>query len=179
MTLTVRNTPVYVLASIAQRINVRNAPVYVLASLRLALKKGGTAKNQLEEKIREAALEDLGSTELSFSQVLASDEHPDQNTSFVATVVGSDIAEGETTFYYNRRPLMDLLIGVNLPKVTVIGLTNTHQLLEQLVTLTGVALEGIDIANQALVVTDNQVTLTAGAGSYFFTPGSQVSIPTT
>lgn len=86
------------------------------------------------------------------------------------------LLSGEMYFHYNRVYMNRM---ASLSSIVIGSAANTHALIPQINTLTGMQLTTSDIVNDVIPAGSPEVTLTAASTSYLFVPGTQVQIGNT
>lgn len=176
MTLTLRNLPSYVLAATPTTVIARSLPVYVLVKEKTPLPKNIEVTQVIADAVSKLIVGETASVDITLGYPLPSGERENKNTS--VDVHGfSGTHEGWKRFYYRRRELDEILMGVELPAIDLTGMTTTLDVIEWLSDQTGVLLTDRDIVDSPLAVEDGHITLTAKDGSYWFVPGTTVTIP--
>lgn len=100
----------------------------------------------------------------------------DYNSKVKVTPNVAALLSGEMYFHYNRVYLNRM---PDLSSIVIGSAANTHALIPQINTLTGMQLSTADIVNDVIPAGYPEVTLTAASTSYLFVPGTQTQIGNT
>lgn len=98
------------------------------------------------------------------------------NSKVKLTPTPTALLSGEMYFHYNRVYMNRM---ASLSAIVIGAAANTHALIAQINTLTGMVLTTADIVNDVIPAGAVEVTLTAAATSYLFVPGTQIQIGNT
>lgn len=167
MSAKVRQAVTYVMYTPIRIPTVRSAVTYVIYG-NLALPKGVDGKTALFNLIHELTEQELRPEDL----IIGAPEVTTENGCNTRIRVTSPLREleGEVYFYYNRAQMNRL----PLPSNFVPSKTDLHLLVPDLTTATGMVLSTSDFVNAP--VTAGKVKIEAASTSYFFIPGSVLSL---
>lgn len=92
------------------------------------------------------------------------------------TPTAAALLSGEMYFHYNRVPMNRM---ASLSTIVIGSAANVHALIPQINTLTGMQLTTGDLVNDNIPAGSPEITITAAATSYLFTPGTQIQLGNT
>lgn len=164
----------YSMVSLPLNLQLRSIGGYIMTPF-LALPLGQTAATalmamilKLSKTVRPASHFNLGQPETG--------DVEGYSTKVKLTPAASALLSGEMYFHYNRVHMNRL---PDLSSIVIGSAANTHALIPQINTLTGMQLTTSDIVNDVIPAGYTEVTLTAASTSYLFTPGTQCQIGNT
>lgn len=164
----------YVMGVLPLSINLRSIGGYAMVTY-LPLPKGQTPAAGLMAMIlaqakivRPASHFTLGAVEVGSVQ--------GYNAKVKLTPNAAAQLSGEMYFHYNRVYMNRM---ADLSSIVIGAAANTHALLAQINTLTGMQLTTSDIVNDPITAGSVEVTLTAATTSYLFVPGTTVQLGNT
>lgn len=176
MTITVRRSPIYALVAKGAVVSVRNAPVYALIKGKDSLPRNTPSPDAVAKAIKRTVGQEYGEgMDFVLGEPLVSSERASANTSIRVTCF-SNTHEGSKVLYYSRRPIADLFFEVESTKLVVGEISSTHDLLDVLFTKTKIVLGEADILDSPIDPEATEITLVAGDKSYWFIPGSTVTV---
>lgn len=170
MSRAVRLLPTYVLTGIPIATALRAAPAYVLVGETKRAPTGLTGKQAVFNLILQNTSVEFDIEDFYFSLPKVIEEG-DKNTEVTLYPKASTEYTGKITFQYNRLPLDNLFL--NSP-VEITDEVTAYDLIDALINASGV-LFGQDDLEETLVG-EESITLIAGPCSYFFIPGTLLTV---